>query len=80
MIKASPNINTSPMVVLRPSTRASDSRAIHLELNELLFAAADARNAIVMEQHLPHSELDQGRSVFAGLAGERQAAVNTEAP
>ncbi len=79
MINVSTNLNTFPILILRPPTHAGGSRPIHLELNELLFASGDGWHAIVTEQNSPHSELDQGRSAFAVPAGEQRSVVNGEA-
>ncbi len=72
LINTRTTIITFPTTFLLQSSHACDSRAIHLELNELLFAAGAARNANVVVGNLPDSEFDQPRSEFAVLAGKQQ--------
>ena len=59
-------VDRATLVDLRPGTPASGSRAIHLELNELLFAAGGLK-------------LDHARSAFADVAGEWRSGLSREA-
>ena len=68
VINTGTTIITFLMVFLLQNTQARDSRAIHLKLNELLRAVADARNDLVAVENLPDARLDQLKHEYAALA------------
>ena len=70
VINTGTTIITFLMVFLLQNTQARDSRAIHLKLNELLRAVADARNDLVAVENLPDARLDQLKHEYAVLAEE----------
>lgn len=67
-INTTTTIITFLMVFLLQNTQARDSRAIHLKLNELLRAVADARNDLLIVERMPDARLDELRDEFAELA------------
>ena len=70
VINTSTTIVTFLMVFLLQNTQARDSRAIHIKLNELLRAVADARNDLVNVEALPDARIEELRSEFASLNAE----------
>lgn len=70
VINTSTTIITFLMVFLLQNTQSRDSRAIHLKLNELVRAVADARNALVSVEDLPDARIEELKGEFAILATE----------
>lgn len=77
VINTSTTIITFLMVFLLQNTQARDSRAIHLKLNELLRAVAEARNDLVAVETLPDSRLDELKVEYATLAQDCASAEPT---
>ncbi len=68
VINTSTTIITFLMVFLLQNTQMRDSRAIHLKLNELLRAVAEARTSMVGVEELPDARIDELKGEFRLLA------------
>jgi low affinity Fe/Cu permease len=64
------SVITFLMIFVLQSTQTRDSHAIHLKLNELLRAVADARTTMVGVEALPDAEIQALRDEFSELSRE----------
>ncbi len=84
VVNTGTTIITFLMVFLLQNTQARDSTALHLKLNELLRAIAEARTELVSLEKMPDAELEGLRDEFARLADAAQtddsAAASTNPP
>jgi low affinity Fe/Cu permease len=67
VINTGTTIVTFMMVFLIQNTQNRDAKAIHLKLDELIRAGADARTFLVDAEDLPDAELEKLRQEFRAL-------------
>jgi low affinity Fe/Cu permease len=67
VINTGTTIVTFMMVFLIQNTQNRDAKAIHLKLDELIRAVADARTSLVDAEDLPDAELEKLRREFRAL-------------
>lgn len=70
VINTSTTIVTFIMVFLIQSTQNRDAKAVHLKLDELIFALKGARNRLVNLEELPEDELEALAKQFAQMSAE----------
>jgi low affinity Fe/Cu permease len=70
VINTATTIITFLMVFLIQATQNRDSKAIQLNLDELLRAITKARTGLVGLEHLPESEIQELEAEFATLKGD----------
>ncbi len=70
VINTSTTIVTFIMVFLIQSTQNRDAKAVHLKLDELIFALNGARNRLVNLEELPEDELEALAKQFAQMSAE----------
>lgn len=74
VINTATTIITFLAVFLIQNTQNHDARALHLKIDELLRALAQARTELVDLEQLPDSELDRLESEFHRLRGRQRRA------
>jgi low affinity Fe/Cu permease len=63
------------LVFLIQNSQNRESKAIHLKLDELLYAAKNARNELIHIEHLTEDQLDRLGERYRKLAERHQAAT-----
>ena len=71
VINTATTIVTFLMVFLIQNTQNRDAQAIHLKLDELLRAIAEARNGLINLENLSDEQLAELHDDFKRLCGER---------
>lgn len=75
VINTGTTIITFLMVFLIQNTQNRDAQAIHLKLDELLRAVAEARNGLIDLEELSDEQLVELREEFQALCGRRLQTV-----
>jgi low affinity Fe/Cu permease len=76
VINTGTSVVTFLMVFLIQNTQNRDAQAIHLKLDELLRAVADARNGMINLENLSDEQLSVLRDEFQRLCGNRVEGVS----
>lgn len=76
VINTATTIVTFLMVFLIQNTQNRDAQAIHLKLDELLRAVAEARNGMINLENLSDEQLAELHDDFKRLCGERLEKVS----
>lgn len=71
IVNTATTIVTFLMVFLIQNTQNRDAQAIHLKLDELLRAVAEARNGLINLENLSDEQLAELHEDFKRLCGER---------
>lgn len=79
VINTGTTIVTFLMVFLIQNTQNRDAQAIHLKLDELLRAVAEARNGMINLEELSDAQLGRLREEFQRLCGDRVENVSESA-
>jgi low affinity Fe/Cu permease len=74
VINTSTTIITFLMIFLVQNTQNRDAKALHLKLDELLWALEGARNDLIDAEDLSLEEIESLAAHYAGLRTEAQAA------
>jgi low affinity Fe/Cu permease len=77
VINTGTTIVTFLMVFLIQNTQNRDARAIHLKLDELIFASKHARNKLIDLETLSDSELDQLHTELCQMKDEMEDRLET---
>ncbi|MBC7742243.1 MAG: low affinity iron permease family protein [Bdellovibrionaceae bacterium] len=67
VINTTTTIITFLIVFLIQNTQNRDARALHLKLDELIFATVDARNEFIETENLTDAELEKLRAKFINI-------------
>ncbi len=78
VINTSTSIMTFLMVFLLQNTQNRDATAIHLKLDELLRAVADARNGMIELENMSDEQLATLREEFQRLCADRGTTCETK--
>lgn len=78
VINTATTIVTFLMVFLIQNTQNRDAHALHLKLDELIYALKEADNNLIDIEHLSEDELDQLSTRYRDLIIRTQCAKNTK--
>lgn len=80
VINTGTTIITFLMVFLIQNTQNRDSEAVHLKLDELIFAIKEAHNAYLDLEELTEEDLEKIRKRYLKLANEARAELRNASP